>query len=284
MDQRFEFLKRYPQANTLIMSATPIPRSLSLTKYGDLTLSKINTLPNDRKKIKTKIVTKKTFEQFLKFLNTRVSTGEQAYLVVPAIYESERSMYLEKIFDKFKNWFPQHSVGFVHGQIPFAERSHILKDFYDKKISILIATSVIEVGIDVKNATIMAIFSPELFGLSSLHQLRGRVGRGNKQSFCFLMALSEISDEAYGRLEVIENSSDGFEISEKDLLIRGEGDHFGTNQSGNDNHRKLANIIEHEKILLDAREDLEQLIHSGDKRILSEIERLKKDFKVLSTI
>jgi ATP-dependent DNA helicase RecG len=284
VDQRFEFLKRYPESNTLIMSATPIPRSLSLTKYGDLTLSKITLLPNNRKKIKTKIVTKKTFEQFLKFLNTRVSNGEQAYLVVPAIYESERSMYLENIFDKFKKWFPQHSVAFVHGQIPFGDRSNILKDFLEKKISILIATSVIEVGIDVKNATIMTIFSPELFGLSSLHQLRGRVGRGDKQSFCFLMALSEISKEAYDRLEVIEKSSDGFEISEKDLLIRGEGDHFGTNQSGIDNHRKLANIPEHELILLNARDDLEFLMNNGNKTILSEIQRLKEDLKILSTI
>lgn len=284
VNQRLELLKRYPKSNTLIMSATPIPRSLSLTKYGDLSLSRITELPYGRKNIKTKIVTKKTFEQFLKFLNTRVSTGEQAYLVVPAIYESERSIYLEKLYEKFKNWFPQYSVASIHGKIPFKERSEILKNFLDQKISILIATSVIEVGIDVKNATIMAIFSPELFGLSSLHQLRGRVGRGAKQSFCFLMVLSEISSEALERLKVIENSADGFEISEKDLLIRGEGDHFGTNQSGISNHRKLANIIDHETSLLNAREDLELLIKNEDKTILDEIQRLENNLGVLSTV
>ncbi len=284
VEQRGELFKKYPNANVLLMSATPIPRSLNLTKYGDLSLSRILEFPHGKKNIKTKIITKSTFGQFLNFLNTRISMGEQAFLVVPAIHESERSIFLENLYLKFKKWFPKIPIATVHGQMHGEERRKIMQDFKDKKISILIATSVIEVGIDIENATIMSIFSPELFGLSSLHQLRGRVGRGKKPSFCFLMALKEISDEAQQRLKIIESTLDGFEISEKDLQMRGEGEQFGTNQSGIGNHRKIANLMEHEKILLEAREDLEELIQNQNQKILGEIEQLGKKLDLLSII
>jgi ATP-dependent DNA helicase RecG len=284
VEQRMDLLRKYPKSNTLIMSATPIPRSLSLTKFGDLSISRITEFPFGKKNIKTKIVTKNTFHPFLNFLNTRISMGDQAYCVVPAIYESERSVYLENLFAKFKRWFPHHSIAAIHGQIPFDERNDILNKFLNQKISILIATSVIEVGIDVKNATVMAIFSPELFGLSSLHQLRGRVGRGTKPSFCFLMAIKDIPSDAMERLKIVENTLDGFEIAEKDLEIRGEGEKFGTNQSGIENYRKVANLVSHEHLLLNAREDLDSLVKVENLLILNQIKDLGEEINILSTI
>jgi len=284
VNQRLKLVDKYKGANCLIMSATPIPRSLSLTQYGDLNISIIDKSPSNRLPIKTKIVTRNKFEKFLQFLNHRVSKGEQAFVVVPAINESEKFIYLEKVYPSFKKWLPHLEISYLHGKVPAHEKIKVMEEFNAGKIQVLIATTVIEVGIDVSNATIMAIFGPDRFGLSSLHQLRGRVGRGSKQSFCFLINLRDLADKTMQRLKVIEQNLDGFIIAEEDLKIRGEGALFGQHQSGHATGKKLANPIEHEDLLRWARMDLEQLIDESDPDILTKLDSFSKNFKIFSTI
>jgi ATP-dependent DNA helicase RecG len=284
VDQRLKLVNKYPGANCLIMSATPIPRSLSLTQYGDLNISVIEKPPSNRLPIKTKIIAKDKFEKFLQFLNHRVSKGEQAYVVVPAINESENLIYLEKVYPSFKKWLPHLKISYLHGKVPASEKAKVMEEFNAGKIQVLIATTVIEVGIDVSNATIMAIFGPERFGLSSLHQLRGRVGRGSKQSFCFLINMGELPDKTLKRLKIIEKNLDGFVIAEEDLKIRGEGSLFGQDQSGHGTGKRLANPLEHIDLLTSARLDLENLVEEKNPEILDKLDQLSKDFKVFSTI
>ena len=260
VQQRLSLTKKASLPHTLIMSATPIPRSLSLTQYGDLSMSIIKEKPNGRSEIPTRIVGPEKYMNFLNFLNTRLSMGEQAYVVVPAIEESEfiNIQDLESILKKFKEIFHEYKVEGLHGKMKPIEKEEIFQQFGENKIQILVATSLIEVGIDVENATIMSVFSPERFGLSSLHQLRGRVGRGSKPGFFFLINDKKISNESLHRLKVIEDSCDGFKIAEEDLAIRGEGDILGENQSGL-KHRRLADITKHQDILLQTSDDLTKM-------------------------
>lgn len=274
VNQRIKLTSKNEGVHCLIMSATPIPRSLSLTQYGDLEISTIKSIPSNRKGTKTKIVTPDTFEKFLTFLNTRMAMQEQAYLVVPAIEENEETglVNLERIEKQFRSYFPNNSIATIHGKFTSEEKENVFNKFKDKKIDILISTSVIEVGIDVANATIMAIFGPERFGLSSLHQLRGRVGRGQKPGFCFLILEKKIASDSMARLEVIEKSNDGFEIAEKDLELRGEGNIFGPEQSGTEKTKILANIITHHQVLEMARDDVLKL-ESEDQSLLDKYKK-----------
>jgi len=285
VDQRINLTEKSKGAHCLVMTATPIPRSLSLTQYGDLEISSIKTLPDTRAGQKTRIITPATYDKFLGFLKTRLTMKEQAYIVVPAIEENEEQDFhaLETVYKKFINYYPEFVVGFLHGRLSTEEKTKTMSEFKKGQIHILIATSVIEVGIDVANATVMAIVNPERFGLSSLHQLRGRVGRSTKQGFCFLLTDKKIYGDAMERLKVIEKNTDGFIIAEEDLKIRGEGDIFGTAQSGIAN-RKLANIVEHEHILITVREDVQKLVfHNPD--ILEKYTPFFPDLRhVLSTI
>jgi ATP-dependent DNA helicase RecG len=285
VDQRIKLTSKTPGSHCLIMSATPIPRSLSLTQYGDLDISTIKAMPLGRKGHKTRIVTKDTFQQFLSFIKTRLSLNEQVYIVVPAIIENPEQDFhnLENILDRFKQYFPQERVQGLHGQMKSDEKMKMFTDFKDHKIDILVSTSVIEVGINVINATIMAIMNPERFGLSSLHQLRGRVGRGEKPGFCFLVNDKEISATSMERLKVIENNTDGFKIAEEDLRIRGEGDLFGTEQSGSESKKRLANIVLHSDILNEARTDALQLIETKDPHIQLLLEKFSKDDRIFTT-
>ncbi|MGZ3788346.1 MAG: ATP-dependent DNA helicase RecG [Bacteriovorax sp.] len=288
VDQRIRLTSKTTGAHCLIMSATPIPRSLSLTQYGDLDISTINVMPSGRKGHKTRIVTEETYQQFLSFIMTRLSLKEQIYIVVPAINESEEIEQdfhnLVSVLERFKKYFPNHRVEGLHGQMKADEKAQMFSDFKNHRIDILVSTSVIEVGINVINATVMAIMNPERFGLSSLHQLRGRVGRGEKPGFCFLVNDKTISALSMERLKVIEGNTDGFKIAEEDLKIRGEGDLFGTDQSGSHNQKRLANIILHADVLNEARTDalnfiatkdpdIEKLLHkySGDERIFTTV-------------
>ena len=250
------------------MTATPIPRSLSLTHYGDLDISTIKTMPGQRKGLKTKIVNPDTFEKFLSFVKTRLSMGEQAYIVVPAIEEAENSdlVALENALMKFKKIFPTFNVFGLHGKMKPNEKSDAFVAFKNKEIDLLISTSVVEVGINVPNSTIMAIMNPERFGLSSLHQLRGRVGRGDKVGFCFLVNDKKISNTAMKRLKVIESNTDGFIIAEEDLKNRGEGNLFGVEQSGITQTKILANLITHQSSLIAAREDIDYLRGIGHSK------------------
>lgn len=286
VEQRLKLISKGKGSHCLIMTATPIPRSLSLTQYGDLDISTIKMMPQGRKGHKTKIVTPENFSNFLNFVSTRLSMNEQVYIVVPAINESETQdfLHLTQVLEKFKEIFPEYRVCGLHGQLKADEKTMAFRDFKSHNIDVLIATSVVEVGINVPNATVMAILNPERFGLSSLHQLRGRVGRGSKPGFCFLVNDKKISLESMKRLKVIEENNDGFSIAEEDLKIRGEGDIFGKNQSGSITTKKLANIIIHQRQLLEAKEDLDILIHQKDEIIFEKIQEYSDNMSISATV
>lgn len=286
VNQRIKLVGKTEGCHCLLMSATPIPRSLSLTQYGDLEISIIKTMPSNRKGTKTRIVSPDTFDKFLTFLNTRISMGEQGYIVVPAITESEVQdiTNLESVLERFKNFFPKYRISGLHGQLSSEEKQQTFLNFKEHKIDILIATSVIEVGINVTNSTIMAIMNPERFGLSSLHQLRGRVGRGDKPGFCFLVNDKKISPHSMERLKVIENHTDGFIISEEDLRLRGEGNLFGVQQSGETSTKVLANIILHQPILIEARAMAIDLYEKQHEIIQKQIDQFKADPHITETV
>ena len=220
--------------HTLIMTATPIPRSLALTVYGDMDVSVLNELPPGRKPIKTKKYYDGRREEAYSFLAGEILKGRQAYVVCPLIEESETRdlKTVTDIRDSLQEQFPDFKLGLIHGRLKNEERQKIMAAFLVKDIDILVATTVIEVGIDVPNATVMVIEHAERFGLSQLHQLRGRIGRGEYLSYCLLIAYYPVTDEGKERLDAMLKSSDGFFIAEEDLRIRGPGDFLGTRQSG----------------------------------------------------
>jgi ATP-dependent DNA helicase RecG len=286
VEQRLKLINKGSGSHCLLMTATPIPRSLSLTQYGDLDLSVIQSMPTDRKGTQTRIVTYDTYQKFLSFLKTRVSMREQAYIVVPAIEDNpEQDMLnLEVILKKYCDYFPEFKIIGLHGKMKPDEKNNAFIDFREKRVDILISTSVIEVGINNTNATIMAILSPERFGLSSLHQLRGRVGRGNKPGFCFLVSDKKLSGAALERLHVIEKNTDGFLIAEEDLRIRGEGDVFGKDQSGIKTTRILASLIDNQDILLKAREDLENIKVKYPQTFTQYVDKASQDEFLFKTV
>ena len=212
--------------------------------------------------------------------------GEQAYVVVPAITESPTQdvLHLEKVEEDLKKYFPEFHIKGLHGQMKTDEKTAAFYDFKKGNIQILVSTSVIEVGINVLNATIMAIMSPERFGLSSLHQLRGRVGRGDKPGFCFLALDKQVSQASMERLQVIEDHIDGFKIAEEDLKIRGEGNLFGKEQSGSISHRKVSNIVTHQMELLMAKEDIQELEEKKSPFLLEQVHQLSQDERIFSTV
>jgi len=218
------------------MTATPIPRTLAMTLYGDLDVSVIDELPPGRKPVKTMHFKDIERNKVFGFVRNQIKEGRQAYFVYPLIKESETMDYkdLEDGWDTISRVFPspQYSIGIVHGRMTPAEKERSMQLFKNGYSHILVATTVIEVGVDVPNATLMVIESAERFGLSQLHQLRGRVGRGAEQSYCLLMSSDKLSKEALRRIEVMISTNDGFEIAETDLQLRGPGDIEGTQQSG----------------------------------------------------
>ncbi len=286
VEQRLRLVSKGIGTHSLIMTATPIPRTLSLAQYGDLDISSIRTMPAGRKGIKTRITEKANYEKYIEFVKGRLSLGEQAYFVFPAIDESE-TLDIQNVKEAFKNYaraFSGFKVAMLHGQMKSEEKEQVVQDFRDKKYHVLISTSVIEVGINIPNATVMAIYNPERFGLSSLHQLRGRVGRGEKGGFCFLVLDRILDPLIMERLKVIENSTDGFVIAEEDLKFRGEGDLFGVDQSGTATMKRLANFILHGPILERVVKDVEMLEADNPHLLEPIFEKLAKDQKILDTI
>ncbi len=255
--QRKNLQEKGKHVDVLFMSATPIPRTLALTLYGDMDISYIKTKPQNNKEITTKLLPESEIKEVLFEILEEIKKGYQIYVIVPLIEENE-DLDLENITsieEKFKKAYNNKiPTGVLHGKIKANEKDKIMKDFLDNKIKILISTTVIEVGIDVKNATTMVIFNAERFGLATLHQLRGRVGRSSIQSKCFL-----ISNYEKERLKVLEESNDGFYISEQDFKLRGMGDLFGVKQSG-DMDFKLVNINTDYKMFLQSQKDVEELI------------------------
>jgi len=220
--------------HVLVMTATPIPRTLALTLYGDLDLSVIDQLPPGRQAIKTKWLKPGQRDSAYAFIRRQLAEGRQAFIICPLIEESEAIQARAAIAEYERlsqEVFPDLRLGLLHGRMPAAEKDKVMRRFRSVELGILVATPVVEVGIDVPNATVMLVESADRFGLSQLHQFRGRVGRGQEQSYCMLLAQtpSEIGRE---RLDIIENVQDGFELAEEDLKLRGPGEFFGTRQSG----------------------------------------------------
>ena len=248
--QRTRIAEKGDNPDILVMSATPIPRTLALILYGDLDISIIDELPPNRKKIETFAVSKKLEERVNGFIQKQIEEGRQAYIVCPLVEENEE-MDLQSVInlcEKYKkDIFPQYRVEYIHGKMRPKEKDEIMLAFKEHKIDILISTTVIEVGVDVPNANIMVIEDAQRFGLAQLHQLRGRVGRGEYQSYCILKYEGK-SDTVRKRMKVMCDTNDGFIISEKDLELRGSGDFFGTMQHGLPEF-KIANLFEDMPIL-----------------------------------
>lgn len=234
VNQRNKLREKGFLGNLLVMSATPIPRSLALSIYGDLDLSIIDKLPPGRSPIKTKWINNSAdLGKMYDFILKKIDAGSQAYLVAPLIEESEKISLksIEKLNEDVIKRFPNKKIAIIHGKMKSKEKDEIMLKFKNKQYQILIATTVIEVGIDVPSSTIMCIFNAERFGLSALHQLRGRVGRGSMQSYCFLVSESK-TDNSIQRLSIMEETQDGFRIAEEDLKLRNSGEIFGLRQSG----------------------------------------------------
>jgi len=260
--QRVALLSKGSHPDLLLMTATPIPRTLALTAFGDLDVSTIKTMPAGRKVIETHLARIGNEQKVYDFVRNELSQGRQAYFVYPLIQQSEKmdlkdaeSMYhhLEKEI------FPDFKVGMIHSKIDEDTKEHTMKSFVSRDLDILVATSVVEVGVDVPNATIMVVEHAERFGLSALHQLRGRVGRGEHQSYNFLLYSPELTEEGKKRIMVMKENSDGFVISEEDLKLRGPGELTGVRQSGYLKLR-IADFGRDASILLKARNDVKELL------------------------
>lgn len=240
----------------LVMTATPIPRTLAMTMYGDLDISVIDELPAGRKPIKTVHFFENQRLRVFGFMREEIAKGRQIYVVYPLIKESEKMdlLYLEAGLENLQREFPlpQYKISIVHGKMPVKDKDFEMQRFVKGETQMMVATTVIEVGVNVPNASVMVIENAERFGLSQLHQLRGRVGRGAEQSFCILMSGNKLSKEGKTRLETMVRTSDGFEIAEVDLQLRGPGDISGTQQSGV-LEMKIANLAADQAILLEAR-------------------------------
>jgi len=248
--------------DVLVMTATPIPRTLALTVYGDLDLSVIDAMPPGRTPIRTLLFTEGQRARAYRLIEDELAQGRQAYVVFPLVAESEKVDLQAAITgaerlqqEVFSKW----TVGLIHGRMKAERKDRVMADFKAGRIQVLVATTVIEVGIDVSNATVMLVEHADRFGLAQLHQLRGRVGRGAHQSYCFLMGPQRLSEEARRRLEALVKSHDGFVIAEEDLRIRGPGEFFGTRQWGPSDLR-VANLIRDAKILDEAREVATRLL------------------------
>lgn len=273
------------EPHILVMTATPIPRTLAMTIYGDLDVSVIDQLPPGRKPIKTIHLTDSKRLTLFKFLKEQIQNGRQIYVVFPLIKESENFDYkdLEDGYESYSREYPppQYYIAVVHGKMKPYEKEVSMKYFIEGKAQIMIATTVIEVGVNIPNASVMVIESAERFGLSQLHQLRGRVGRGNDQSYCILMTKHELSKEAHQRISIMCESNDGFYIAEKDMELRGPGNIEGTQQSGMPFELKIASITSDEAIMIVARQEAQELLsQNNDLSIYPQLQNKLKKLKI----
>lgn len=278
--QRAKLKQKGPCPDILVMTATPIPRSLALTAYGDLDVSVIDALPPGRRPVRTSLLMDNSKSEMHQFLEAELNKGHQAYIVYPLVEESEKAD-LKAATESYEylraEVFPKRKLALLHGRIKSRERETIMQDFRNGNYDILVATTVIEVGVDIPNATVMVIEHAERFGLSQLHQLRGRIGRGADQSFCLLTARPPLSLEAEKRLKTMVATNDGFKISEMDLRLRGPGEFFGTRQHGLP-ELKIADIITDAKLLYRARDWAFKTIDKDPKLKDDDNQRIRSTF------
>lgn len=260
--QRAQLAEKGEDVHTIVMSATPIPRTLGLILYGDLDISILDELPPGRQEIRTDVVDSRYHKRLYKFIKDAIARGEQCYIVCPAVEENETNIKsAEELADELANGeFKGYNLGILHGKMKPKDKEAIMKSFASGKVSLLVATTVVEVGVDVPNATIMVIENAERFGLSTLHQLRGRVGRGNKKSYCVLVSNAK-GETARERLMTMKKYSDGFKIADTDLKLRGPGDFFGSRQHGLP-ELKIADMVEDMDTLQNAQECAKSILRN----------------------
>ena len=275
--QRAKLREKGRHPHCLVMTATPIPRTLMLTVFGDLDVSTIEHLPPGRKPIKTSRVAPGAVDKVFKLIRKEVRAGRQAFIVYPLVEESQQldlkaatAMHKELSRREFKNL----NVGLLTGRMSSEEKDRIMLDFRDRKIDVLVATVVVEVGLDVPNATVMVVENAERFGLSQLHQLRGRIGRSEHQSYCVAVAAPK-TDDAKARLKVFVACSDGFRLAEEDLKIRGPGQFFGTRQHGVP-ELKIGNIVTDYDLLRLAADDAKVVVGKDDTLSAPRLKPLKE--------
>ena len=260
--QRAQLAEKGEDVHTIVMSATPIPRTLGLILYGDLDISILDELPPGKQEIRTDVVDSRYHKRLYKFIKDAIARGEQCYIVCPAVEENETNIKsAEELADELANGeFKGYNLGILHGKMKPKDKEAIIKSFASGKVSLLVATTVVEVGVDVPNATIMVIENAERFGLSTLHQLRGRVGRGNKKSYCVLVSDAK-GKTARERLMTMKKYSDGFKIADTDLKLRGPGDFFGSRQHGLP-ELKIADMVEDMDTLQNAQECAKSILRN----------------------
>jgi ATP-dependent DNA helicase RecG len=286
--QRLKLMKKegqgstQPEPDVLVMTATPIPRTLALTLYGDLDVSVLDELPPGRTPVVTRSLPDERAAEVWEFVGKQVAAGHQAYVVYPVIEENEErelkaaQQMHRQLRDKI---FPSLHVGLLHGRLDADEKEHVMREFQQGKLEILVATTVIEVGVDVPNATVMVIEHADRFGLAQLHQLRGRIGRGAAKSYCVLMHGGRVSEEGERRLDAMVRSNDGFQIAELDLELRGPGEFFGTKQAGIPSFR-VANIIRDRQLLEAAKREAAFVIAGPNAEISKdEIDRALREMR-----
>lgn len=265
VSQRRRLLEKGDKVDFLLMSATPIPRTLALSLYGDMDVSTIQELPKGRMPVETKLIASTSMAPILDDVLTLVDEGNQCYVVCPAIEKNE-DFDVRNVNDIYQGMCAslgkKYHIGLLHGRMSASEKDEIMDQFLNKELEIIVATTVIEVGVDVKDANIMVVYDAHRFGLSQLHQLRGRVGRGNKKGYCYLLSATK-DEESKKRLHILEQSGDGFEIARADLLLRGPGDVLGTRQSGVPGFI-LGDVIQDSKILEIARDDASYVLKHLD--------------------
>ena len=283
--QRARLWKKNPvPPHVLVMTATPIPRTLAMTLYGDLDVSVIDELPPGRKPVKTVHTYDDKPEILYKGVEREIMAGHQAYFVFPLVKESEKMSLknVEEEYQKLQSIFPHFSIGMVHGQMKAAEKDAEMERFVSGETRILVATTVIEVGVNVPNASVMVIENAERFGLSQLHQLRGRVGRGAEQSYCILVTGPALSKETRKRIQIMTETNDGFEIAEADLKLRGPGDLEGTQQSGVAFDLKIANLARDGQLVQLARDAASDVLDRDPSLSLPENAILRRRLDELS--
>ena len=264
VNQRQLLREKGAMTNVLFMTATPIPRTLAISVFGEMDVSSIKQLPKGRKPIITSWSNHETYENVINEMTSELKKGRQAYVICPLIESSEHLEDVQNVvelYESLQSYYGVEKVGLLHGKLHSDEKDEVMQRFSNHEIDILVSTTVVEVGVNVPNATFMMIYDADRFGLSTLHQLRGRVGRSEQQSYCVLIA-SPKTETGIERMNIMTQTTDGFELSERDLEMRGLGDFFGVKQSGLPDFL-VANVVEDYKMLEVARDEAAELIQSG---------------------